>query len=378
MRGPYIIILILIILVSIVSLGKTVDINVGPMFQGTNTYLQIQLMPIITLGNFEARLKINMGITYNATTGINPQILNKSFNDTFDYIRYNGDLFWDFNGKLNYGALNDVFVDYGLFTDRYSTMGEKGFFADLRWRNLTGITALFPLSSATATSLQALRVYIQPLSTLLIGGTYIMDTSTPASITAVGADIAMELVKNSGYLYLEWGKFLDYGWGVSTGILFRFGDGGLFRLMYRYDSDKFMGSYFDPTYELNKVDKRTQLENSITKQGILCELLYSNATSPIKFYLEYRDYMDTEPYLAGGMNLKIGTLSGNVSYIHRAIDFANFQLVDDNTLLTANAKFYITPFIYTTVNYEETYSYDLSKKEYLPNSNWSTAVGVEF
>lgn len=378
MRGSYIIILILMILVSIVSLGKTVDINVGPIFQGTNTYLQIQLMPIITLGNFEARLKINMGITYNATTGINPQILNKSFDDIFDYIRYNGDLFWGFNGKLDYGALNNVFVDYGLFTDRYSTMGEKGFFADLRWKGLTGITALLPLSSATATSLQAFRVYIQPISTLLIGGTYITDTSTPASITAVGADIALELIRNSSYLYLEWGRFMDYGWGVSTGMLFRFGDGGLFRLMYRYDSDNFLGSYFDPTYELNKVDKKTQLENSTSKQGILGELLYSNATSPIGFYLEYRDYMDTEPYLAGGMNLKIGTLSGNVSYIQRAIDFSNFQLVDDNTLLMANAKFYITPFIYTTVDYEETYSYDLSKKEYLPNSSWSTAVGVEF
>ncbi len=369
--------LFIILLLSTYTLAG-VDVRVGPTFEGTTTYLQIQLKPTIDLGNFHARLNLNLGVTYNATMGMNFCILNKSFDDIFDYVKYRGDLFWGFNGELDYGSLDNIFIDYGLLTDRYSTLGEKGFFGDIRWRGIAGFTTLFHPNPATSTSLLGIRAYIQPFSNLLVGGTYITDTSTSASITAVGADIAMELARNSSYLYFEWGKILDYGWGISTGILFRFGDGGLFRLMYRYDSDEFVGSYFDSTYELNKAEKRSSLATAISKQGIFGEFSYSNPANPITFYLEYINYSEQKPYMIGGLSLKFGKLLGNIYYVHKELDFSNFQFIDKNTILTANMKFYILSSLYASVDYKDTYSYDPDEEKYTRVSNWSTGIGIEF
>lgn len=139
------------------------------------------------------------------------------------------------------------------------------------------------------------RLYVRPLfslkvpilSNLEFGGTAVTDQNpdgnkeTDDGITEWGVDVGLPLVKTEVFktvLYFDYAKFIDFGEGKVAGINVGFPNiAGVFNLDMRFErrwlGDKFIPSYFNTLYELernlpNGLDKKSRLAEMKASKGV--------------------------------------------------------------------------------------------------------------
>lgn len=96
------------------------------------------------------------------------------------------------------------------------------------------------------------------------------------SLTIVGFDLGLPLLKTSSFnsmLYFDYAKIMDFGSGSSAGLLVGFSGLGLLsadiKLERRWNSDKFIPSYFNTLYEIERFNLNKSTGQFTSKAKIL-------------------------------------------------------------------------------------------------------------
>lgn len=261
----------------------------------------------------------NFGVGLDLALDINSKgdIRKENFNEFSDYIsviRY-----------VRYGMKNDpVFIKLGALD--YYTLGhgsiiyqynnspsfdtrKSGLVADIDFGQF-GVESIY--SSFGEAGLVGLRGYVKPLQftqfasvpvigNLEVGATFstdlnkysgvisgAYDTTTQkfkavkdnGAISIIGFDLGLPIVRNSMVgvtIYLDYAKILNFGSGVSTGIMFNFNGLGLVtaeaKLERRFNQDRYIPAYFNSIYELERFNVTNLSAGAFTSKAHTLSLM---------------------------------------------------------------------------------------------------------
>lgn len=253
----------------------------------------LHFRPEISFANFGVGLDLNLD--FDSKGNLRKENFNE-FSDYLSVIRYvryglkndplfvklgaldyytlgHGSIMYRYNNSPGFdtrkiGLVLDVdFGNFG-FESIYSRFGEAGVVG------LRGYTR--PLKFSTAGSLPV-------IGNLEVGVTYSgdfhentgvmqvlnqqtnqLEKKDEGSINIVGFDIGLPLVSTGMLgidLYFDYAKILDYGSGTAAGIIFTFNGIGLIdaqaKLERRFNNDKYIPSYFNSFYEIERFKEDT-------------------------------------------------------------------------------------------------------------------------
>jgi len=189
----------------------------------------------------------------------------------------NGFLMWNYNNGTNYdkrkiGLALDM--DFGKF-------GFETVASNLNHLELTGANFFvrpFRFFAPNALLLKDIRFY----------GTFVVDRNVPFALDSTrnlkafgfGADLHwLDYPIAKSFIYVDWGKFVDFGSGQAVGIAFLVpnvaGALGLSaKLEKRFIREQFIPSFFGPLYELNRqLGAFDMLERASKSEGYFGQLV---------------------------------------------------------------------------------------------------------
>lgn len=253
-------------------------------------FYTFHLMPEVSFANFGAGLDLRLDV--NSKGNLRKENFNE-FSDYLSIIRY-----------VRYGLKNDpVYVKLGALD--YYTLGhgsimyqynnspsfdsrKTGLVFDIDFGSI-GFESIY--GSFAEAGVFGIRGYVRPLQfttlgsipvigNLEVGASYAADFNKYAgvvygnyndstnqfsasldkgAINIVGFDLGLPIVSTGTVavkLYMDYAKIIDYGSGVSTGIMGTFNGLGLVtaqaRLERRFNGEKYIPSYFNSLYEVDR------------------------------------------------------------------------------------------------------------------------------
>ena len=189
----------------------------------------------------------------------------------------NGFLMWNYNNGSNYDKRK-----IGLALD--ADLGKFGFetvASNLNHLELTGANLFvrpFRFFVPNALLLKDIRFYATFVSDR--HARVMADSTHALRAFGFGADLHwLDYPVAKSYIYVDWGKFLDYGTGKAVGITFLVPNFiGVFGLAAKFEKrfidDHFIPSLFGPLYELNReLSPFQMLENATKSEGYFGQLV---------------------------------------------------------------------------------------------------------
>lgn len=263
--------------------------GLGMVWIDNMPHYSIRVNPDLTLGKWGVGLDLNLEFTSEG------KLRTESFKDFSDYlaviryIRYGqkNDPFYaqfgsvDFYtlgfGGLMYGYSNSPSFDKrktGLVLDAdFEKFGFESIYSDFSQGGVFGLRGFVrPLHFSDLKSLPLIgdmEVGVSYASDFnknahILGGGFdvagnFVSTDDKGSFSGIGFDIGIPLVQQEMLnvtLYTEYSKLMDYGSGMSTGLLVEFGLGpivkGQAKFERRFNNDEYLPSYFDALYEVQR------------------------------------------------------------------------------------------------------------------------------
>lgn len=355
-------------------------------------HYRFSFRPEVAIGNFGVGLDLNLDFDSDG------KLRKENFNETSDYlslIRY-----------LRYGYKNDpVFIKLGALD--YYTLGHGtiihqynnsptfdsrkiGLVADIDFGKF-GFESIY--GNFAQSGVFGLRGYIRPLqfspaadipilSNLELGASYVSDFNDYArvdsgffdqsgkfviakdggSLNIIGFDIGLPLIKSSVTtitLYADYNKIINFGSGVATGVKFDFDGMGLLsvsaRLERRFNNGKYIPSYFNSLYEIERFksdsvngtyqNKALALANiTESMNGFYGDLLI-RVLNLFDIYGGYQR-LDKNP-TSGILNLRAAIEPEGASFILRA-GYDKINIIDEKDLFKLDDRSYL----FTEVGYK--------------------------
>lgn len=355
-------------------------------------HYRFSFRPEVAIGNFGVGLDLNLDFDSDG------KLRKENFNETSDYlslIRY-----------LRYGYKNDpVFIKLGALD--YYTLGHGtiihqynnsptfdsrkiGLVADIDFGKF-GFESIY--GNFAQSGVFGLRGYIRPLqfspaadipilSNLELGASYVSDFNEYArvdsgffdqsgkfviakdggSLNIIGFDIGLPLIKSSVTtitLYADYNKIINFGSGVATGVKFDFDGMGLLsvsaRLERRFNNGKYIPSYFNSLYEIERFksdsvngtyqNKALALVNiTESMNGFYGDLLI-RVLNLFDIYGGYQR-LDKNP-TSGILNLRAAIEPEGASFILRA-GYDKINIIDEKDLFKLDDRSYL----FTEVGYK--------------------------
>jgi len=278
-------------------------------------HYSIMARPEFSFGNY------GFGIDLNLEFDKDGKLRKENFNETSDYLSliryirygYKGDPFYIRIGAMDYATLGHGSIMY-LYNNSISYDSRKiGMELDIDF-NTFGFESVY--GNFGEAGVAGLRGFVRPLQytdlksvpvigRVEIGATYSLDfhknagiiqgvidsannqfnpTEDKGSINIYGFDIGLplfEFIFLGAELYLDYAKIVDYGSGIGAGIILNSNALDLIqikaRLERRFNKGKYIPSYFNSFYELERFSydqdskslngKRRQLESIATDLG---------------------------------------------------------------------------------------------------------------
>lgn len=326
-----------------------------------------KLLKYVNYGRKEDRLYVNLGQRYSSTIGHGTIQRRYAANIDIDYPRVSAEV------------------------DAYNDIGGFELFANdiLEWNQLSGIAFIKPLFflNSSNTLIKSLSIGVSGgldwkaplrLTTDALGVRQIGDGRLLASERAVGlagVDVEVKVFKNENF---DVKPYVDYSFlaggdsGVTIGVLGRFNFGksivNAFRLVgeLRFLGARFKPSYFDTFYEVERFiyddtgknsqgffNYRTKQEAILSgtlgdRQGYYLEASYGiRGAIGLTVSLEGVSNAPAKNFVA---HLEVPLLSflqvfGSY-YKRRFVDFSEFGVLDEKTVVFAGARLKLLPFFF--------------------------------
>lgn len=240
--------------------------------------------------------KIGVGLDLNLEFDNKGKLRSENFNETSDYlaiIRYvrygqkrdpifakigaidaytlgHGSIMYAYNNSVSFDnrkiglALDLDFTKFG-FESIYSDFSQSGIFGLRGYARPLHFTKFSSIPVIGNLEVGASVVTDMNNRSNVLSGNYNFSTKefTPLqeekSMTVVGFDLGLPLINSSVFnsmLYFDYAKIMDFGSGSSAGLLIGLnGLGALsaeMKLERRWNSDKFISSYFNSLYEIER------------------------------------------------------------------------------------------------------------------------------
>lgn len=272
------------------SCGSLIGGGFGMNWIDGKPYYSFSLRPEFSLGNWGLGLDLRFDIDANGN------LRKENFNEMSDYlsiiryIRYGekGDPLYAKLGALDYYTLGHGSIMYNYNNSPSYDARKIGLVFDVDFGNF-GFESIY--SKFAEAGVVGLRGYVRPLKftdagsipiigDMEVGATYagdfnkyagvisgyynastnqVVKTNDKGSMDIVGADIgfplfAFDLAKLQ--YYVDYAKIINFGSGVSTGLLFTFSGLGLVsgsvKLERRFNGKHYIPAYFNSMYEIQR------------------------------------------------------------------------------------------------------------------------------
>lgn len=253
-------------------------------------HYRISFRPEVSFANFGVGLDLNLDFDSQG------KLRNENFNEFTDYlsiIRYVRYGYKNDPLYLKLGALDYHTIGHGTIINYYNNSPtfdarKIGLVADIDFGNF-GIESMY--GNFAQAGVFGLRGFVRPLKftdagnipiigNLEIGATYATDfdkyatvlngnydyqkgefikTEDKGALTIIGFDLGLPLVKTnftSLLLYFDYNKISNFGSGMASGVKLDLSGLGLVelsaRLERRFNQDKYIASYFNSLYEIER------------------------------------------------------------------------------------------------------------------------------
>lgn len=366
--------------------------GVGLTWIDGKPYYRISFRPEISFANFGVGLDLNLDFDSEG------KLRTEEFNETSDYlsiIRY-----------IRYGLKNDpVFIKLGALD--YYTLGHGtimlhynnsptydarriGLVTDIDFGRF-GFESLY--GNFAETGVFGMRGYVRPLqfssaaeipiiSNLEFGASYVTDFNKYArvdsgyfdhlgnfkivkdggALTILGLDIGLPIIKSSVTtvtLYIDYNKIINFGSGVATGVKFDFEGLGLLsvsaRLERRFNNGKYLPSYFNSLYEIERFESDSSKKTYSSKSLELANItentngfygdLFVRALNLFDIYGGYQRLDKNSK--SGILNLRTAIEPEDASFVLRA-GYDKINIRDEKDLFTLDDRSYL----FTEVGYK--------------------------
>ncbi len=355
-------------------------------------HYRFSFRPEVAIGNFGVGLDLNLDFDSDG------KLRKENFNETSDYlslIRYVRYGYKNDPVFLKLGALDYYTLGHGTIIHQYNnspTFDSRkiGLVADIDFGKF-GFESIY--GNFAQSGVFGLRGYVRPLqfstaadipilSNLELGASYVSDFNEYArvdsgffdqsgkfviakdggSINIIGFDIGLPLIKSSVTtitLYADYNKIINFGSGVATGVKFDFEGMGLLsisaRLERRFNNGKYIPSYFNSLYEIERFksdsvngtyqNKALALANiSESMNGFYGDLLI-RVLNLFDIYGGYQR-LDKNP-TSGILNLRAAIEPEGASFILRA-GYDKINIIDEKDLFKLDDRSYL----FTEVGYK--------------------------
>jgi hypothetical protein len=343
--------------------------------------------------------------------GLNIELLfdnrnNLAFRDTgwdnpfrmIRYLRY-GKKYDRFYGRI--GSLQGATLGNGMIMWQYSNMANYdfrkiGLVFDVDF-NLVGFETMINKLDLQRPEIFGGRLYVRPIinsglpviNDLEFGGTYVTDQDpdttkdTNDQISEWGADVSLPIFKTKliyTKLYFDYAQIIDYGNGKAVGVFMNIpGIMNLFdisvKFEHRWIGERFIPSYFDALYELQRSVYNESGEN---KQSILAmapkgEGLFGQLAGTIigKFHLMGSfQKMNDVPH-SGLMHFEalmpdlVPSFRLRATYDKTNIEtFEDVRTLDIFSVASAELGYKIYPFVYLSIRYRWNFIYNEDLQAY--------------
>lgn len=262
----------------------------GLMWIDGEPHYRISLRPEVSIANFGVGLDLNLDFDKEG------KLRKENFNEFSDYLSIIRYVRYGMKNEPVYiklGALDYHTIGHGTIMNRYNNSPsfdtrKIGLAADIDFGQF-GFESIY--GTFGEGGIFGLRGYIRPLQfnpstdlpilrNIEIGATYAVDfnqyagvlngnynatsgefdiTEDNGSLSIIGVDIGFPIIKSSLAtltLYADYNKIINFGSGTATGVKFDLEGLGLVSLMAklerRFNGEKYIPSYFNSFYELDR------------------------------------------------------------------------------------------------------------------------------
>lgn len=384
--------------------------GVGMTWIDGEAYYLVSLAPEIAFGKWGVGLDLNLHISSK-----DQKVREEDFDETYDYIRIiryirygtKGEELYVRVGALDYARLGHGFIlynyknspsfdnrkvgaeldldfgkwgletVYGDFTDG-SVLGMRGYTRPLQFTPAKSIPVIGNLEIG-ATFASDVRSDSRDTGVVInsVGTTFDTTTYNSGSLSIIGLDLGLPLFRlpvADATLYLDYAKIVNYGSGFATGLEVNFSALGLVKVFTKFErrfaqTDKFIPSYFDAFYELERYQmtpgrfqsKAKSLEQTISPGPGYFGSLLVDVLGTIQAEGSYQklDLHPTSGILHIGANTgsKIPLISLSAGYDKKYIkDNKDVFTLDERSLLYAEVGYKPYPFMIVSTLYTWTYA----------------------
>lgn len=379
------------------------------------SFLAINLSPELSLGKFGAGLSINL--LYNTDNGA---IRSVDWDEGYDwarlirYVRYGHkrDNFYTRVGALDAARLGHGFI-MNYYTNQASYDQRKLGLAldyDFGFGGFETVT-----SNLGRSEIFGGRVFVRPLRSVLpipilkdiaFGATLVSDVDpdkkrdTGDEVTEYGFDVEVPLLKMpmfDSYAYYDYAKINDYGSGSAVGaqanltVIAGIAEATA-RLERRWLGDKFLPSYFNAFYEIERFSP--QEDESIFRkdeslalitddvQGVFGELVghVFNTLHLVGNFQRLDDIKNSGIlHLAAEIPDAVPKIAAHATYDRRSIETGKdlFKL-DDDSVARVGIGYKIKPYLLLFMDYIYTFQFDEEANKYKAQERFEPKVSFVY
>jgi len=362
--------------------------GLGMAFIDDETYFVFNLRSELALGQFG--VGIDVPLRFNTENG---ELRDADWNSTYDYfrilryIRYGTKRRTPVYARL--GTLSTARLGHGFIMNYYTNEANydgRKIGLEFDWRfGLWGFESV--VSNFERLEVVGGRAYVQPLKQILtvlvirnltFGATLVTDDdpdgtrSTDDGVTIYGLDVELPLLKKGPFfssIYSDFAKIDNFGSGAAVGVeLGLLKVGGIFsmysKLERRFLGKKFLSSYFDPFYEVERfqqtsttpVRKTDQLLARTTRERGIYGELYGDFINFIRILGTY-ERIDGQAnsgrlHAAALLSKSVARFSARAIYDKTGVeDFADAFTLNERSIARAGLGYQIHQFIYLFMDY---------------------------
>jgi hypothetical protein len=354
-------------------------------------YYLISLAPDLAFGKFGVGLDLNFRISSK-----DQKLRTQDFNEGYDYLRliryirygHKGENIYARLGVIDYAQLGHgsimylynnspvyderrlgseidlAFGNYGfetVYSDfaRAGVVGARGHVEPLKYTTLGEIPVLgnIELGATWASDIRkdsrdttVNYLYNPAVVNLAPGAINPASKQNLGALNIVGFDVGLPLVRTgmiNSTLYFDYAKILQFGHGTSIGLQTNFNGIGLFNIFTRFErrwqSDKYIPTYFDAFYEVERYNlsgtsfasKAQELNNVISPgPGYFGDLLVD-----LLGYVQVRGTYSKYDKVQNSGVLHLGTDLGNkIPMIHAEAGYDKKYIQDNKDIFTLDDR----------------------------------------
>lgn len=397
---------------------QTLEGNQGMFYGGLGmatiddeSYLAINLSPELSLGKLGMGLNINL--LYNTDNGA---IRSVDWDESYDwarlirYIRYGRK---NDNFYTRVGALDAARIGHGFIMNYYTNQAsfderKLGLALDYDF----GIGGFETVTSNLGRSeIFGGRLFVRPLRPLLsipiikdiaIGATLVSDVDpdkrrdTGDELTEYGFDVEVPLLKMpmfDSYAYYDYAKINDYGSGSAVGaqadltVIAGIAEASA-RLERRWLGDKFLPSYFDAFYEIERyspqedesIFRKDEALALITDEvhGVFGELVghVFNTLHLVGNFQRLDDIKNSGIlHLAAEIPDAVPKIAAHATYDRRGIEKASDLIkLDDDSVARVGIGYKIKPYLLLYMDYIYSFKFDEEANKYKAQERFEPKV----